>query len=67
MMKHDAYDLFFVFLMVAILATQDALEGVPAGSERLRPFVIWYRVRNLVGRRATAIQANQCNSTTSLS
>lgn len=32
MTKQDAYDFFFVSLTVAILATQDALEGVPTGS-----------------------------------
>jgi hypothetical protein len=32
MTKQDAYDFFFVSLTVAILAAQDAFEGVPTGS-----------------------------------
>lgn len=32
MTKQDAYDFFFVSLTVAIVATQDAFEGLPTGS-----------------------------------
>jgi hypothetical protein len=32
MTKQDAYDFFLASLTVAILATQNALEGEPAGS-----------------------------------
>jgi hypothetical protein len=34
MSKQEAYDFFLVSLTVAIFATEDAFEGVPAGSLR---------------------------------